>query len=235
MQLSPNVEGQGVPFDSKGEPQQHIQTRLNSFNPLSVCPLLLSSKIWIWLNGCTTQPENRCHLFVLSVPGFSVRHGDKCTHMHTLKHSVMVMMNQCQNLYHWVISKGTCLQVLMWGALVYYSAVLISGWTCHILSPVWKIHSPVCWGPQGTLISGTIALLAFGQGMTSLFTLNGRKVQVEEFIFLCVRFEWTWGQWRDVHKRFMLKLVHLTIERLTQNLMFLKIYEQEMWRIFLLW
>lgn len=117
MQLSPNVEGQGVPFDSKGKPQQLIQTRLNSFNPLSVCPLLLSSKIWIWLNGCTTQPEHWCHLFVLSVPGFSVRHGDKCTHMHTLKHSVMVMMNQCQNLYHWVISKGTCLQLLMWGAL----------------------------------------------------------------------------------------------------------------------
>lgn len=186
MQLSPNVEGQGVPFDSKGEPQQLIQTRLNSFNPLSVCPLLLSSKIWIWLNGCTTQPERRCHLFVLSVPGFSVRHGDKCTHMHTLKHSVMVMMNQCQNLYHWVISKGTCLQVLMWGALVYYSAALISGWTCHILSPVWKVHSPVCWGPQGTLISGTIALLALAKGwLHSLLSTAERCKRKNLYFCVC--------------------------------------------------
>lgn len=110
------------------------------------------------------------------------------TRARALKHSVMVMLNPCQNLYHWVISEGTYLQVLMWVALVYYSPVLSSGRTCHILSPFWKIQSPVCWGLQGTLISGTIALLAFCQAMTSLFTLYGWKVQVKE-PYICVCFE----------------------------------------------
>lgn len=89
----------------------HGANRSNSFRPswiASPCSVfahfLLSREIWIWLSGCTTKRRLSCHRFCYSwAPSLSVRHGDKFTHTCALKHSVMVMMDRCQNLYLWVI------------------------------------------------------------------------------------------------------------------------------------
>lgn len=53
--------------------------------------------------------------------------------------------------------------------------------------PLWKIHSLVCWGHKGTLISCTMDLLAFCQVMTSPLKLNGWKMRGQELkISMCL-------------------------------------------------
>lgn len=121
--VTTNVAGQGVPFDSRGKPQQLIQTHLNSFNLLWCLPASFISGnlnlIKRLHNPALTLMPPFCHSWP---PSLSVRHGNKCTHMRAVQHGVMVMMDCCQNLYqfsHW--RKGDDLQVLMREALVHYS------------------------------------------------------------------------------------------------------------------